>query len=80
MATRDGARGIGQRRLDAEERPPAETPEPPPTGAPAPTPGTPAAAPEEPRDSGAALRERQRRWWEERDRFEAAADAPPSNG
>ena len=81
MASRRRARDVGQHRLDAPEPPPpspAETPE-----EPVEIPSTkPPKAPieEMPGGSASELRERQRRWYKERARYEAYAAARDAAG
>ena len=80
MAARRRARDVGQQRLDPPNPPttgaaeaPAEPPDVPPTDPPK------APIEEMPGGSAAELRERQRRWFKERARYEAyaaARDAP----
>jgi hypothetical protein len=80
MATRGHARGVGQRRLEAEPDPAPEPPDEAPPAGPLPA-ERPAPPPPEdlPEGSGAALRERQRRWLLERLRFDAAQSPPPAD-
>jgi hypothetical protein len=78
LDARGHARGVAQRRLEVEPEPlPDEPAEEPPTDRP-PEPRVPATFPPEelPEGAGGALRERQRRWFVERLRFENAQPPP----
>lgn len=75
MAERRGADRVMQRQLsEPEPTPPAEGPDPPPDRDPETSERAPAerSIPRADGPSDAALRERQRLWWRERERFEAA--------